>query len=195
MVHSAQAGSSSLQDSQHKAAKQSDAQPQDPFPDTATMVRRLWDMRERLRAEARTATSGTDGPALQSVWTGWKRVMELQKLQRELRRQGRLKKIHMVEQAVNSDNIYRAARRFAPKTQRKRLQLRTPAGHLQTIEEEFHDIKEYFSQLYGGPEPLMQDHLHQPAFIEVEEVKQALGQPLLARRSPHLLPQRLCGRP
>ena len=64
----------------------------------------------------------------------------------------------MVEQA-EPDNVYRAARRFAPKTQRKRLQLRTPEGHLQTIEEEFQDIKQYFSDLYRGPAPAAQQDL------------------------------------
>ncbi|CAE7770501.1 unnamed protein product, partial [Symbiodinium necroappetens] len=110
---------------------------------------------------------------LAQLWTGWRRICALQQLQRELRRRGRHKKIHMVEQAVKADNVYQAAKQFAPKTARRRLQLRTEQGHLQTAAEEFRTIKQYYETLYAGPAPT-RDFLCTRLDFQLEEVLNAI---------------------
>ena len=53
---------------------------------------------------------------------------------------------------VQADNMFQAAKRFAPKTPKRRLQLRAADGSLQTHEEEFRQIVQHFTRLYAGPE-------------------------------------------
>ncbi|CAE7584044.1 unnamed protein product [Symbiodinium sp. CCMP2592] len=72
-----------------------------------------------------------------------------------------------------SDNIHQAAKRFAPKAPRKRLQLRDATGGIQTHEAEFEQIKAYFVKLYAGPVP-DQVVLSKGPLITVEEVLAAL---------------------
>ena len=42
-------------------------------------------------------------------------------------------------------------------------------GHLQTREEEFSDIRKYFTDLYGGPEPSAQETLQTPVELTFDE--------------------------
>ncbi|CAE7191337.1 unnamed protein product [Symbiodinium microadriaticum] len=161
---------------QHMKTKRQQTQQVERIPhpavaDTALLIRQLWALRELIHAESRgtTASQPPDGPGLAQLWTGWRRICALQQLQRELRRRGRHKRIHMVEQAVKADNVYQAAKQFAPKTARRRLQLRTEQGHLQTAAEEFRTIKQYYETLYAGPAP-PQDFLCTRLDFRLEEV-------------------------
>ena len=139
------------------------------------MIRQMWALREQIQGEARQVSNPDNLPPIAAMWRGWRRVVALQKLQRELRRQGRDRKIQQIEQAVNSENVFKAARRFAPKTKKQRLQLRTPDGHLQTKAEEFEDIVQYFSNLYASHTPPGQEQLQDPLNLSWDEVDQAIG--------------------
>ena len=149
-----------------------------PAPDcTLQLIRQLWlwSLREQIQRTTRPPRPEEDTPYLAAMWTGWRQVAALQKVQRELRKQGRLKKIRMVEQAVHSDNVFRAARKFGPKTPKQRLQLRDKDGRAQTVEEEFRDIVEYFTNLYAGEGPVEQEYLQAPLNITWEEVDWAVS--------------------
>ena len=50
------------------------------------------------------------------MWQGWRNVCLLQRTQRELRRRGRQRKVAQVVAAVEADNVFQAAKQFAPKT-------------------------------------------------------------------------------
>ncbi|CAE7307349.1 unnamed protein product [Symbiodinium sp. CCMP2592] len=108
-------------------------QPQNQLS-TASMVMRLWELRELIQTEVGSvracckSSSGNSGDKVDLRRFGW-----------------------------------------------KRLQLRTPEGHLQTIEAEFQDIVSYYTQFYGGPPPTVQDRLLEPFNIRLEEVTTALG--------------------
>ena len=142
--------------------------------DTALLIRHLWALRDLIHTEARHHKQHTPtGPSLAQLWLGWRRTSALQQLQRELRRRGRHKKIHLVEQAVKADNVYQAAKQFAPKTARRRLQLRTAQGYLQTADEEFRSIKQYYQDLYDGPAPAP-DFLSSSLDFQLEEVLYAI---------------------
>ena len=165
---------------QHMKTKRQQTQHVERIPhpavaDTALLIRQLWALRELIHAESRctTASQPPDSPGLAQLWTGWRRICALQQLQRELRRRGRHKKIHMVEQAVKADNVSQAAKQFAPKTARRRLHLRTEQGHLQTAAEEFRTIKQYYETLYAGPAP-PQDFLCTRLDFQLEEVLHAI---------------------
>ena len=146
-----------------------------PTPDcTLHLIRQLWSLRAQLQRTTRPPEPAEAAPCIAAMWTGWRRVVALQQVQRELRKQGRLKKIRMVEQAVHSDNVFRAARRFGPKTPKQRLQLRDKDGRAQTVEEEFRDIVEYFTTLYGGEGPVEPERLQAPLNISWEEVDRAV---------------------
>ncbi|CAE7233568.1 unnamed protein product, partial [Symbiodinium necroappetens] len=68
-----------------------------------------------------------------------------------------------------ADNVYQAAKQFAPKTARRRLQLRTEQGHLQTAADEFRTIKQCYQDLYDGPAPTP-DFLCSSLDFQLEEV-------------------------
>ncbi|CAE7232435.1 unnamed protein product [Symbiodinium necroappetens] len=152
-------------------AQNAERAPHPAVADTALLIRQLWALRELIHVESRPVAQPQhqEAPGLAQLWTGWRRICALQQLQRELRRRGRHKKIHMVEQAVKADNVYQAAKQFAPKTARRRLQLRTEQGHLQTAAEEFRTIKHYYETLYAGPAP-SQDVLGATLDFQLEEV-------------------------
>ena len=112
------------------------------------LVRQLWTMRALLKDSARQLLARQSEAFLADMWQGWRYVCLLQRTQRELRRRGRQRKVAQVVAAVEADNVFQAAKQFAPKTRRRRLQLRAEKGEIQTHEEEFRDILEYFRKLY-----------------------------------------------
>ncbi|CAE7801270.1 Pol [Symbiodinium sp. CCMP2592] len=140
---------------------------------TTHLVRQLWLIRDRLKQQARYVAQAQPEVFLVNMWHGWRQVSLLQKTQRELRRRGRQRKVAQVAAAVEADNVYQAAKQFAPKARRRRLQLRTKSGAVQTHEEEFRDILAYFRKLYGGPTP-SPDYLSEALHFMPEEIHRAI---------------------
>ena len=105
-------------------------------PDSLTeQVRTLWQLRQEAHGEGRLLSYWRrDGLEMRAAFRAWRTAARLQAHNRLLRKACRL------VEAVQSDNIYQAARRFAPKTPKRRIQLRREDGGLQTHEMEFHQI-------------------------------------------------------
>ncbi|CAE7365546.1 unnamed protein product [Symbiodinium sp. KB8] len=100
-----------------------------------------------------------------------------------MRQDCRQRKTLKIIDAVNSDNVFVAAKRFAPKQPRRRLQLRSKEGHLQSHEAEFEQICSYFRDLFKGPVPKQCPLPEQVTFTE-EEVSQALGKLAAGKAKP-----------
>ena len=94
-------------------------------------------------------------------------------MNRELRRQCRLRKTAKVAEVVSSESIHQAVKRFAPKQQRRRLQLRSAEGHLQSHEAEHRQMVQYFVKLYADT-PCDHATLSRSIHITTGEVTQAM---------------------
>ena len=138
-------------------------------------VQHMWTIRDRLRNMGQDLHLWRrDGPGAGRVLQARLLAVQLQKHTRVLRQACRRRKTAIVADVVNSSNIYQAAKRFGPKAPRRRLQLRRDDGGLQTHEEEFLQIKDYFTALYHAPRMLTQPALRQDLDISTEEIKMAL---------------------
>ena len=74
------------------------------------------------------------------------------------------------------------------------LQLRRADGSLQTHEEEFYDIRDYFRNLYDGPSTFG-DHLSEPVSFSQEEVTGLSNEWPPARPCQLTLRLLQCGKP
>ncbi|CAE6930547.1 unnamed protein product, partial [Symbiodinium sp. CCMP2456] len=124
-----------------------------PNPDTLTpQVHAMWHTRDQLhRAGSTLGKWRQAGINLRAVIRAWALSARLQVQTRALRKACRHKKIRRVADVVQADNVFQAAKQFAPRNPRRRLQLRTADGHLQTHEAEFRQIVRHFENLYDGP--------------------------------------------
>ncbi|CAE7564693.1 unnamed protein product [Symbiodinium sp. CCMP2592] len=147
------------------------------------MVSGMWQLRAQLRDLHNQVTAQTDEPSLRQMWTAWKLTSRLQVVNRELRKQCRQRKTAKVADAVASDSIHQAVKRFAPKQQRRRLQLRSVDGHLQSHEAELQQIVQYFTKLYSAV-PCEELALSADINISVEEVWQAMRRIKPAKAMP-----------
>ncbi|CAE6942520.1 unnamed protein product [Symbiodinium sp. CCMP2592] len=133
-------------------------------------VRKLWTLRATLKHLSQEMGSWAS-PRTQArrAMQAWAQIIRLNRHNRELRKECRQRKTAKIEEVVCSKNIHQAAKRFAPKAQRRRLQLRDATGGIQTHEAEFEQIKTYFVKLYDGPK-LDAPRLSQCPLITVHEV-------------------------
>ncbi|CAE7695511.1 Crnkl1 [Symbiodinium sp. CCMP2592] len=92
---------------------------------------------------------------------------------RALRKACRHKKTEKVAEAVQATNIHQAAKRFAPKTPKRRIQLRREDGGLQTHEAEFRQIVQHFTSLYHAAD-MEPPRLSADLCIEGVEIDNAL---------------------
>ena len=99
----------------------------------------MWRLRQDLRI-TESSRLHKRAVSLQAAFQGWRKATELQQVIREVRKAGRARKLHKVDQVLQSTNIYRAARILAPKAPRKRMQLRDRHGKIQTSKDEFDQI-------------------------------------------------------
>ncbi|CAE7828545.1 Pol [Symbiodinium sp. CCMP2592] len=144
--------------------------------DTLTLqVKKLWSLRTRAFEVGRQLGQWQrNGPSARQVFQAWLVTTQLQAHNRTLRKECRRKKIEKVAEVVRADNIYQAAKRFAPRTPKRRIQLRKEDGSLQTHEAEFRQIVCHFEDLYSGetgPAPALPEALN----ITLEEIQFALS--------------------
>ncbi|CAE7827452.1 unnamed protein product, partial [Symbiodinium sp. CCMP2456] len=125
-----------------------------PRQDALTpQVQAMWQTRDVLhRPSVSLGRWRRAGVNLRTVFQVWAHTTRLQTQTRTLRQACRYKKIQRVAEVVVADNVFQAAKQFAPRNPRRRLQLRTADGQLQTHEAEFHQIVQHFKDLYDGPE-------------------------------------------
>ena len=148
-------------------------------------IRGLWRLRRYHRDMEGATGEGNAGPGVSQVWRAWSIAAKLQACNRVLKKECRHRKTLRIVEAVQAGNIYRAAQRFAPKQAKKRLQLRSPEGHLQTHEAEHQQIREYYQQLFAG----VQSHstpacLPQDINIDEEEVGSAMKRLMAGKAMP-----------
>ncbi|CAE7501552.1 unnamed protein product, partial [Symbiodinium necroappetens] len=146
----------------------------------------MWRLRASLR-QARDDHPGEvgahDGPSLKTLWDSWAKAAKLQALTRQLRKDCRHKKTVRILDVVHSENVFQAAKRFAPRQPRSRLQLRSPEGQLQSHEAEFAQIRAYFKDLFEGPDREPYCLLQQVEFTEAE-ISLALGRLAATKAMP-----------
>ncbi|CAE7739424.1 unnamed protein product, partial [Symbiodinium sp. CCMP2456] len=141
----------------------------------ACQVKCMWSLRDLLRRLGEDIHTWRQGPPpAGAVFQAWATATKLQTHTRALRKACRSRKIVAIAEAVSSTNIHQAARRFAPKAPRRRLQLRKADGSLQTHEEELHQISEYFTKLYDGTPGTHRPRLTQDLQISRHELLGAL---------------------
>ena len=154
-------------------------------------IQHMWQIRASLRCNQLHAAGEGDLPSLASIWRAWIQVARLQACTRQLRRDCRQHKTLKIYEAVHADNIYAAAKKFAPRQARRRLQLRTKDGQLMAHEQEFQSIKTYFTELYHGPYPqeitLSQEVQFEPAEVRVAILKLAAGKAMPQQSAPAAL--------
>ncbi|CAE7389420.1 unnamed protein product [Symbiodinium sp. CCMP2592] len=159
-----------------------------PCPQHATLtvcVRHLWQLRDDVRKATQTLGTWTSPRRMATrALQAWVLLFRLNSHNRELRKECRRRKTNRIEEVVLSDNIHQAAKRFAPKAPRKRLQLRDANGGIQTHEAEFEQIKTYFAKLYAGPVP-DQVVLSKGPLISVDEVLAAMHRLQAGKAMPH----------
>ena len=137
-------------------------------------VQHMWLLRSRLRQHNQAMVQWTNrGHAAGRTFKAWHLIIQLQRCTRELKQSCRHRKTLKVSEAVQSSDIHAAAKRFAPKAPRRRLQLRGADGSLQTHEAEFRQITEYFKNLYDGPD-CSPPTLTAPPCFTLAEVQQAI---------------------
>ncbi|CAE7840736.1 Pol [Symbiodinium sp. CCMP2592] len=144
-------------------------------PDTLTVqVHTLWTQRAALRQAGRLLhTWSRAGPSLRHSFQVWACAARLQAHTRALRKACRHKKTEKVAEAVQATNIHQAAKRFAPKTPKRRIQLRREDGGLQTHEAEFRQIVQHFTSLYHAAD-MEPPQLSADLCIEGVEIDNAL---------------------
>ena len=86
-------------------------------------------------------------------------------------------------EVVSSESIHQAVKRFAPKQQRRRLQLRSAEGHLQSHEAEHRQMVQYFVKLYADT-PCDHATLSRSIHITTGEVTQAMQRIRPAKAMP-----------
>ena len=140
-------------------------------------VKAMWSLRGRLHRLGQHLARWTGrGPTASVLLQAWRLAAQLQNSTRCLRKACRLRKTEMVVEVVRSDNIWQAAKRFAPKAPRRRLQLRSPAGHLQSHEQELQQIADYFTSLYMLHHQLPSSHSsRRTSTIHPHEIRDAMG--------------------
>ena len=142
-----------------------------PAP-TTQLIRELWQARTNLRRLRRGAMA--------SLFTGWRQVLRVQRLQGELRRRCRTNKrdkvdaqLQIAESSKGPAEIYQVVKRLAPKSRRLRIQLRDEAGALLSQEGELKAIVDYFRGIYG-PDPANISPIGPMSSFSLEEVVAAL---------------------
>ena len=116
------------------------------------LIHNMWQVRANLRRLQQPDRLEGEVPPLKSLWMAWHYSARLQAVNRELRKQCRHRKVQKIQEVVASVNVFQAAKQFGPKQPRRRLQLRSPEGAIQTREVEHRQILDYFRALYAGPD-------------------------------------------
>ena len=86
----------------------------------------------------------------QQVFAGWSKAATLQAITRKVRKAGRDRKIQKVKQVLDSGDIFKTAKCLAPKTPKRRIQLRDEQGRMQSHDQEHGQLVDYFRKLYDG---------------------------------------------
>ena len=116
----------------------------------------MWQLRRSLKS---LSTANVTAALL---WKQWVQVIRLQKLQKAITKQARERKRHALRTFLQEidqpgfgslmSRVYKAAKRFAPKTRKITVQLRDASGQLLDKDGTRQAYQTFFEQLYQSPE-------------------------------------------
>ena len=163
---------------------------QRPLPTTAdgqesfsNHIHQMWQLRQGLRSMPGLDTTAPATALLQQVFAGWRKAATLQAITRKVRKAGRDRKIQKVKQVLDSGDIFKTAKCLAPKTPKRRIQLRDEQGKMQSHDQEHGQLVDYFRQLYDGLR-LPPSLLTKPITFDVEEITAAIAKMSPAKVMP-----------
>ena len=135
----------------------------------------MWELRQILRAAPAINVAADKQFQLGQLFTGWKRAILLQATARMVRAAGRERKIQKVKQVLEAgDILFRIAKCVAPKTPKRRIQLRDSQGRTQAHAQEHLQILEFFRKLcYGRLEQIQT--FDRPITFCVAEILRAIS--------------------
>ena len=134
------------------------AQPPPDRTDTQwpAQIRQMWQLRRSLKS---LSTANVTAALL---WKQWVQVIRLQKLQKAITKQARERKRHALRTFLQEidqpgfgslmSRVYKAAKRFAPKTRKIAVQLRDASGQLLDKDGTRRAYQTFFEELYQSPE-------------------------------------------
>ena len=154
---------------------------------TTSMIRALWHQRKQVRTSSQAVQHAYQGsaqqPLLVALFQHWKALSVHKRLAQALRKHCKIQKSrqieHLVTDASRSRNaltgLYGILRRIAPKTSKRRMQLRNADGSLAGPTEQLNIIQGYFQQVYAADTaPARPPHTPCPVSFEVEEIESAI---------------------
>ena len=153
---------------------------QESFSNNIHQMRRL---RQGLRSMPGLDTTAPATALLQQVFAGWSKAATLQAITRKVRKAGRDRKIQKVKQVLDSGDIFKTAKCLAPKTPKRRTQLRDEQGRMQSHDQEHGQLVDYFRKLYDGlrPPPSLWT---KPITFDVEEITAVIAKMSPAKVMP-----------
>ena len=161
--------------------------PQQTCENTTSMIRALWQQRQQVRTSSQAVQHTYHGSAQQSMLTAlfqhWKALSVHKRMTQALRKHCKIQKSRKIEQLVadasrRSDSLtglFGILRKIAPKTTKRRTQLRNADGSLAGPTEQLSIIQGYFQQVYAADTaPTCPPHKPCPVSFEVEEIESAI---------------------
>ena len=151
--------------------------------DSSSNIHHMWRLRQALRSMPRLDIAAPTSTMLKQVFAGWRQVATLQAITRKVRKAGRDHKIQKVKQVLDSRDVFKTAKCLAPKTPKRRIQLRDEQGKMQSHDQEHGQTVDYFRKLYDGlrsPPSLLTKSIT----FEVEEIIAAIAKMSPAKVMP-----------
>ena len=124
-------------------------------PTYSTQIQEMWHIRRRLRFCQQGHST------LAGMFRSWVQVKRLQIIQRAIAKEARARKKQALTNFLNEidtpeysnrmSRLFKAVKRFAPKTKKQRIQLKDELGHLLTPSDAAQAYSTFFHELYQSP--------------------------------------------
>ena len=119
-------------------------------------IQAMWQAYESLHAPLPRGNLQRGREAFARQHQFQQRSYELRKLSRQARKDWLVRMLQEAEQAAakhNLSEVYRVINQIAPRSRREPVRIRTASGYLQTKQQQYHVIYQYFSTAFGGSAP------------------------------------------
>ena len=124
-------------------------------PTYSTQIQEMWHIRRSLRFSQQGHST------LAGMFRSWVQVKRLQLIQRSIAKEARVRKKQALTNFLNEidtpeysnrmSRLFKAIKRFAPKTTKQRIQLKDALGHLLTPSDAAQAYSTFFHELYQSP--------------------------------------------
>ena len=165
--------------------------PQQACENTTSMIRALWQQRQQVRTSSQAVQrvyhgiyhGSTQQSMLTALFQHWQALSVHKRMTSALRQHCKLQKSRKIEQLVadagqnggSLTGLFGILRKIAPKTTKRRMQLRNTDGSLAGPTEQLNIIQGYFKQVYAADTaPTCPPHDLCPVSFEVEEIENAI---------------------